>query len=40
MLNFRSYPNLTGIVIPNIIQLSTGNINNTFNYKSVLLIEG
>ena len=31
MLNFKKYTNLTKVVIPNGVQLSTGDISNAFN---------
>lgn len=36
MMNFRQYTNLTRVVIPNNIKLSTGDFNNAFNNMSNL----
>lgn len=38
MMNFRQYTNVTRVVIPNNIRLSTGDFNDTFNNMQNLVI--
>ena len=38
MLNFRSYPNLTRVSIPNNVSLSTGNMSNAFSDMENLIV--
>lgn len=37
MINFRQYNNITKVVIPNNIRLSTGDFNNAFNNATNLV---